>query len=190
MENLNKENQETTEVKDVNTEVKNDDADYTLKTKEEGMTQEEWLKKLQSETDKVRTEYSKQIKELKNQIEELTPKTKSPEEVEMEKRIKALEDKEKEVQAKEKLLNVTNKLQEQGLPSQLAKYLSGVEDVETEINSLKEIFNNGKLDNSYKPNNHKITKDVITKEQFTKMSYMERMNLFQSNEELYNKLSK
>ncbi|MCD2346244.1 capsid assembly scaffolding protein Gp46 family protein [Clostridium guangxiense] len=150
--------------------------------------------KVQSETDKVRTEYSKKLKTAEDELNKYKPKEKSDGEIELENRLKVLEDKEKEVSKKEKLLNIENELKEQGLPSGLGKYLTGAEDVKTEISSLKEIFNNtiknNAIDNSYKPTQHNSQKDSITKEQFLKMSYTDRVNLFKSNKDLYNRLSK
>lgn len=146
--------------------------------------------KLQSETDKVRTEYSKKLKDKDDELNKYKPKEKSETEIELENRLKVIEDKEKEVSKKERLLNISDELEKQGLPKQLNKYLLEVKDTATEINSLKEIFNNSKLDNSYKPSSHNSQKDSITKEQFLKMGYADRLNLFKSNKELYNRLSK
>lgn len=165
--------------------------EVTTKAKEGLISKEDLTKLTQAEGDKVRTEYSKKLKDTADELNKYKPKQKSEAEIELENRLKVLEDKEKEVQGKEKLLDITTKLNEQGLPSQLGKYLTGVEDVETEINSLKEVFNNLKIDGSFKPDKHnKGAADFITKEQFLKMSYMERMNLFKSNKDLYDRLSK
>lgn len=153
-------------------------------------TEEDIQKLLQSEADKVRTEYSKKLKETQDELLKYKPKEKSQEELTLETRLKALEDKEKEISKKESLLNVTNKLKEQGLPSQLSKYLVGVEDVETEINSLKDVFNSNLIDSSFKPKNHSSAGDSISKEQFLKMNYMERLNIFKTNKDLYERLSK
>ncbi|PJI07665.1 MULTISPECIES: hypothetical protein [Clostridium] len=146
--------------------------------------------KVQSETDKVRTEYSKKLKTTEDELNKYKPKEKSQAEIELENRLKVLEDKEKEVSKKERLLNISDELEKQGLPKQLNKYLLEVKDTATEINSLKEIFNNAKLDNSFKPQSHASTKDSITKEQFLKMGYTDRLNLFKSNKDLYDRLSK
>ncbi|QXE20035.1 DUF4355 domain-containing protein [Clostridium sp. 001] len=156
------------------------------------VSQEDLNKQLQSETDKVRTEYSKKLKDANDEINKYKPVQKSEAEIEMEKRLKVLEDKEKEVARKEKVMNISSKLKEQGLPEQLAKYLSGVENdkVETEIGSLKELFNNAQIQSGFKPDQHKSKEDSITKEQFQKMGLMDRMNLFKTNQELYEKLSK
>lgn len=184
MENL--ENKQTETTTEVNTEQEQKVATKEVKT----FTEEELQKKLQSAEDRVRTEYSKKIKQMEEELKGLKPKEKSESEIELENRVQALEQKEKEIQAKERLLNVTNKLQEQGLPSQLSKYLVGVEDVETEINSLKEIFNNNALNNSFKPQKHNNSKEKISKEDFNKMTLLERQKLYETNQELYLKLSK
>lgn len=168
------------------------EVDKTKEGYKEFLSKEESTKFTQSETDKVRTSYSKQIKDYEDKLKGLTPIVKTEAELAMEVRLLALEGKEKEVGAKEKLLSISNDLQAQGLSTELAKLLVNVkvEDMETEIGKLKGMFDATKLDGSYKPTNHKNTTDSITKEQFSKMSYMERMNLFNSNEELYSKLSK
>lgn len=145
---------------------------------------------IQSEQDKVRTEYSKKLKDTTEELSKYKPKDKSESEVELENRLKALEDKEKEISNKEKLLNISNTLEEKGLPKQLAKYLQGAEDLDTSITEVQGLFNSNKLDNTYKPSNHQSTKDAISKEQFMKMSYSDRVNLFKTNEELYKRLSK
>ena len=153
-------------------------------------TEEDIKKILQSETDKVRTEYSKKLKDKDDELNKYKPKEKSEAEIELEKRLKVLEDKEKEVNKKEKLLSISDELDKQGLPKQLAKYLQDTEDVTTEIENLKKVFNNSKIDGSFKPDNHTGTKDSITKDQFMKMSYKDRVNLFKTNKELYDRLSK
>ena len=59
------------------------------------MTQDELNKKIQSETDKLRNQYSKQIKELEAKVKELTPVQKSEAELDLEKRLAAVEAREK-----------------------------------------------------------------------------------------------
>ncbi|NFR24920.1 capsid assembly scaffolding protein Gp46 family protein [Clostridium sporogenes] len=189
MENL--ENKQTTETTEVNTEQEQE-VSQEIEKETKTFTEEDLNKKIQSAEDRVRTEYSKKIKDMENKIKELAPVQKSQSELDMEQRIKALEQKEKEVQAKERLLNINNKLVEKGLPQGLTKFLNveGLEDVETSLNELKEIFNNTALNNSFKPKNHSNAKEVVSKEQFNKMSYMERQKLYETNQELYKKLSK
>ncbi|SHK06333.1 hypothetical protein [Paramaledivibacter caminithermalis] len=140
-------------------------------------TKEEVTKLLQSETDKVRTEYSKKVKELESKL----PPEKSEKELELEK-------KEQELLAKERHFKVRETLEKNQLPSELAKFLTAEEDVESVVSELSEVLNQHILNNSYKPTSKK-NNDGITKEQFAKMGYLERMSLFESNPELYNKLS-
>ncbi len=59
------------------------------------LTQTELNKRIQSETDKIRTKYSSDIKALEAKIKELTPVEKSDAEIDFEKRLAALEAKEK-----------------------------------------------------------------------------------------------
>jgi hypothetical protein len=141
-------------------------------------TKEEVTKLLQSETDKVRTEYVKKVKELESKL----PPEKSEKELELEK-------KEQELLAKEREFKIRETLEKNQLPAELAKFLSTGEDIESVVNELSEVLNKHMLNNSYKPTNKK-NNDGISKEQFAKMGYIERMNLFENNPELYSKLSK
>lgn len=159
-----------------------------MKLEELGLNEEQLAnvtKLLQSETDRVRTEYSKKIKEL----EQYKPVEKTPQEIELEERLKALEDKEKAIAEQERQAQLQAKLQEKGLDTQLYKYLNVGEDAETFINEFAEVMNKTLLDGSYKPSSHKSNKDVITKEQFGSMGYMERAKLQETNPTLYAKLS-
>ncbi|MBV4427610.1 hypothetical protein KM792_11140 [Clostridium tyrobutyricum] len=149
-------------------------------------------KLIEAETSKIKNTYDEKLNVAEKELKKYKPKDKSEAEIELEKRLKILEDKEKEVAKKEKVMNVSIKLKEQGLPEQLSKYLSDIEDdkLSNEIGNLKEIFTNSKIDNSFKPDSHKSKSISITKEQFKKMGIMERMDLYKNNKELYDKLSK
>lgn len=146
-------------------------------------------KAIQSEGDKVRTKYSTEMKELKDELNQYKPKEKSDAEKSMEERLKALELKEQEIANKEKSYTVKEKLQEKGLPLDLAKYISVGDDVDATIEELGGTLNNFFLSNGYKPSNH-TKSEVFTKEQFRKMSYTERNKLFETNPELYKALAK
>lgn len=199
MENLENNQTETTEQQEqeVKTDVQEKEICQEVEKEEvKTFTEEEVNKLKQSAEDRVRTEYSKKLKEMENKIKKLTPVEKTQAELDMEARIKALEDKEKKVQAKELELKISKTLSDNGLPSQLSRYinLQGVEDVESYLvevkNVLTEHINNSALNNSFKPQNHSNAKEVVSKEQFNKMSYMERQKLYETNKELYKKLSK
>lgn len=149
--------------------------------------------KLQSEGDKIRGKYSKEIKNFEIQIEELKgklPVEKSEAEIEMENRLKAIEDREKEVAKKEQLTSLQKQLSDKGLNGELAKYLNIGEgtDLETYLGEIAEIVGK-QATNTYKPKSH-ANATGITKEQFKKMGVLERTNLYNTNKELYDILSK
>jgi len=144
----------------------------------------------QSSEDRVRTEYSKKLKVATDELEVYKPTVKTESEKAMDIRLQALETRENELKGKEQLSTLTAKLSESGLPSQLSKYLVGVEDIDTEITSLKEMFNSLKIDGSFKPVNHTGGADAITNEKFAKMSYKEKAALYTTNQDLFERLSK
>ena len=152
----------------------------------EGEVLDNVSKLIQSETDKVRTEYSTKIKEL----EKYKPIEKSESEIALEERLKALETKEQELNKRERLDKVSNTLKEKGLNSELAKYINVADDVdlETYINDIAKVIGEQA---TYVPNkgNSKANGN-ITKADFSKMNYSERTNLYNTNKELYDILSK
>ena len=143
-------------------------------------------KYLQSEGDKIRGKYSKQIKELESKL----PPTKTEEELAFEKRVAELETREKELAKKERLTTAKGILSSKGLDTQLTDYLNfeGVEDLETYVDNIAKVV--GKQAKSYIPRGHEKADGNITKEQFSKMSYSERCNLYETNKPLYEILSK
>ena len=141
----------------------------------------------QSEADKVRTNYSKQLKDVNDELAKYKPKEKTEEEKSLEARLKALEDKEKELNKKERQAQIKDKLEELGLPTGLATYLNFKDD--DDIEKVGSELANYFLENGNKPKNHAKSQPV-TKEQFKKMSYMQRAQLYQENPELYKALSK
>ena len=146
-------------------------------------------KLIQSETDRVRTEYSQKLKTVNEELSQYKPKEKSDAEKALEDRISALEAKEKELANKEKAMTIANKLKEKELPEGLAKYLSVGDDVDKAIDEVGALFGNYFLSGSNKPSNHTTNKG-ITKKDFQKMGYMERTKLFQENPTLYEALNK
>ena len=146
-------------------------------------------KLIQSETDRVRTEYSQKLKTVNEELNQYKPKEKSDAEKALEDRISALEAKEKELANKEKAMTIANKLKEKELPEGLAQYLSVGDDVDKTIDEVGALFGNYFLSGSNKPGKHN-TKKGITKKDFQKMGYMERTKLFQENPTLYEALNK
>lgn len=141
----------------------------------------------QSEADKVRTNYSKQLKDVNEELSKYKPKEKTEEEKSIEARIKALEDREAEISKKERQVQVKGKLEELGLPTGLADYLNfkSDDDIEKVGGELAKYF----LENGSKPTTHAKSQPV-TKDQFKQMSYVQRAQLFNENPELYKALSK
>ena len=146
-------------------------------------------KYVQSETDKVRTDYSQKLKTATYELAQYKPKEKSDAEKALEERITALENREKELASKEKAMTIANKLKDKGIPTELAQYLSVGDDVDKAIDEVGALFGNYFLNGSNKPSNHTTNKG-ITKKDFQKMGYVERTKLLQENPTLYEALNK
>ena len=158
--------------------------------------------KLQSEGDKIRTKYNTEISNYKTKIgdydktiEELTaklPVTKTPEQIEVENRVKALEE-DRKVVAREKMeLQLQKQLRDKGLNEQLHKYLNieGVEDLETYLTEIADVIGK-QATSTYQPKKHVDTANSnLTKADFLKMNYQQITELYASNPELYKLLSK
>ena len=91
------------------------------------------------------------------------------------------------------LLNANSKkLKEQGLNTDLAKYIKTDDDIDFFKNlindSVKTQIQQKLGKSSYKPPVVDNNLNTITKEQFNKMGYKERLNLYNTNKELYEKL--
>lgn len=150
----------------------------------EGDVLENVTKLIQSEGDKVRTEYSKKIKELESKL----PKTLSDDEKAIQDRIKTLEDKEKEINKRERLNKVNSKLKDKGLNEELTKYLNLDIDDDKMDSYLDGISN--LLNNNYVPSGHEGKSTKITKKEFKAMSLSDRTKLYTENKTLYDVLSK
>lgn len=146
-------------------------------------------KLLQSETDKIRTEYSQKLKTVNEELNQYKPKEKSETEKALEERIAKLEAREKEINAKEQSMTLASKLKEKNLPSDLAKYLNVGDDMDKTIDEVGTLFGNYFLDGTNRPTNHSTNKG-ITKSDFKKMSYSERAKLYSENPTLYETLNK
>jgi hypothetical protein len=145
-------------------------------------------KVIQSETDKVRTDYSKQLNTLKDELKNYKPAEKSDAEKALEEKAQELEQKEKELANKEKSYTIKEKLSSKGLPSELAKYITVSDDIDKTIDEIGGTLSTYFLDGTFKPSGHSKN-EGIDKNTFRKMSYSERAKLFDTNPELYKKLS-
>lgn len=164
-----------------------------MKTLEEiqGLTEEQIAdiqKIIQSAEDRIRTEKTQRIKELEAELLEYKPIEKSEAEKQLEARIVQLEEREKNIKAQEREIQLQSKLKEKGLDIQLLKYLNIGEDADTFLDEFATLINTQFLEGSYKPQVHKGENSAITKEQFKTMGYSERVKLQETNPTLYNQL--
>ena len=146
-------------------------------------------KLIQSETDKVRTKYSAELKTANDELAKYKPVEKSETEKALEARLKALEDKEAELNAKERSQTIASKLKAKGLPEELASFITVGDDIDADVEKVGTALGSYFLNSNYKPESHASNKG-ITREQFKSMSYMERTKLYNENPELYKMLSK
>lgn len=125
------------------------------------------------------------IKPIQEELDKYKPKELSEQEKEFEERLKALEEKEKAILEKEKAEQFKASVKEKGIAEELIPFLNAEVDLEQLSGVMKEL----QLANSFEPNVPRGEPSGITKEQFQKMGYTERMQLFETNKALYDKLS-
>lgn len=126
------------------------------------------------------------IKPIQDELEGLRPKQKTQAELELEARIKALEDREKAILEKEQAEQFKANVKEKGISEQLVPYLKNDIDIDVFAGVMKEL----QLASSFVPNSPSTEPTGgITKEQFQKMGYSERVQLMETNKALYDKLS-
>ena len=182
-ENTNIVDNTETEVKDNTTDSKaGEGATATF-------TQEDVDKKVQSECDKLRTKYVKEIKDLQEQIKNLSPVEKSESEIAIENRLAELEKAQEEVNAQKAFLSLQDTLQGKGIDKSLATYLKADVDVDAFVaafnNAMKEVTKT----TGYVPDSHNAG-DKITAEEFRNWSYDQKAELYTKNPTLYQKLVK
>lgn len=167
----------------------NADVESAVNAAKEGLFTKE---QLDEEIIKTKDFYKDYIskEDYETKISELGGKEPTEEEKKILEKQKELADKEKTLTDKENMYNLSEMLEGKGLPKALAQHLKyGDKDInEKLIEGLTQIFADAKFNNSFKPNGHKKN-DGMTKEQFKNMSYIERVKVFETNPELYKKLS-
>ena len=162
-----------------------------MELKELNLTEEQLTivqKYVQSETDKVRTDYSQKLRTENEELAKYKPVEKTDAEKALDARIKALEDREAELNAKERSNTIASKLKEKGLPEELASLITVGEDIDADVEKVGTALGNYFLNSNFKPESHANNKG-LTREQFRKMSYMERTKLYKENPELYKMLA-
>lgn len=191
MENNNEtniENNVDTEVKDG---VQDNNSDTTTKDGESTdtvtMSKADYDKAIQSAEDKVRGKLSKEINTLKEKIKELSPVEKSQAEIDLENRIAALEESERQVQEQKRKLEIQELLSGKNLDKTLVDFLKDDADVEALSNIIDEIVKSRMKSNSYVPGDH-TSDDKVTPEEFKKMSYSQKLELSEKSPELFKRL--
>ena len=191
MENNNEtniENNVDTEVKDG---VQDNNSDTTTKDEESTdtvtMSKADYDRAIQSAEDKVRGKLSKEINTLKEKIKELSPVEKSQAEIDLENRIAALEESERQVQEQKRKLEIQELLSGKNLDKSLVDFLKDDADVEALSNIIDEIVKSRMKSNSYVPGDH-TSDDKVTPEEFKKMSYSQKLELSEKSPELFKRL--
>lgn len=167
------------------TESKADGKDE--KDKSVTFTEDEVAKKVQSECDKLRTSYHKQIKDLQDQIEKLSPVEKTQAEIDIENRLAALEASEKAIAERERKIAVQEKLSANGLDKTLADYIKDDADVDKLSALVDGIVKSRMKANGYVPSDHS-SDDKVTPEEFAKWSYSKKAEFAQKHPESYARL--
>lgn len=146
------------------------------------ITQEDFDKKVQSESDKIRTHYSKEIKKLEDKIKELSPVEKSEAEKALDDRLAQLEAKQKEVEDKEHFLTLQTSLQAKNLDKALADYVKADIDVNAFETAITAIVNDRVKGAGYIPTSHQSNAGM-TSDKWKNLSYSERVKFQEQNPE-------
>lgn len=151
------------------------------------MTKSEYDKAIQDAENKVKSKYSKQIEELEKKVKELSPIEKTQAEIDLEKRLAALEASEKAVSEKEHKIAVQEKLSANGLDKTLADYLKDDVDVDKLSALVDGIVKSRMKSNGYVPSDHS-SDDKVTPEEFAKWTYSKKADFAQKHPESYARL--
>lgn len=188
METNNNTNIET----EVGTEAENgvSSEEGTTKETEETMltlSQKEYDRAIQSAEDKVRGKLSKEIRDLQEELKKLKPVEKSEAEIELEKRIAALEESERTVAEQKKKLDLQEALSGKGINKSLVDFVKEDVDIEAFSNLLNEMVKEKMKSNGFVPGTH-FSDDKISHEEFRKMSYSQKVELQKKSPELFERL--
>ncbi len=150
-------------------------------------TQEDVDKRVQSECDKLRTKYVKEIKDLQEQVKKLSPVEKSESEIAIENRLAELEKAQAEVNAQKVFLSLQDNLQGKGIDKTLATFLKADVDVDAFVTAFNNAMKEVTKDKGYVPDSHNAG-DKITAEEWGKMKYSEKVDIMNKSPELYKRL--
>lgn len=150
-------------------------------------TEDDVAEKIKSAEDELHKKYSKQIEDLEAQIKKLSPVEKSEAEIEIEKRLEALEKSEKAVADRERKIAVQEKLSANGLNKELADYLKDNADVDKLHILVNDIVKERMKQNGYKPVDHS-SDDKVTPEEFAKWPYSKKAEYAERHPEAFKRL--
>ena len=167
----------------------------------EPLTMEAVKKMLQSETDKVRTEYTIKLKEAEEAKKNAERKLMSKEEREAadaKAKDELFKQMETELLQTKMEIKTTELLKQNELPIEFKNFLIGSSEEVTvnNVNEFKKVWQaviKSAVEGKFKEGGRDFQQNnapAITKEEFNKMTYRERNKLFQDNPELYKQLSK
>ena len=188
METNNNTNIET----EVGTKVENgvsSEEGATKETEETMLTlsQKEYDRAIQSAEDKVRGKLSKEIRDLQEELNKLKPVEKSEAEIELEKRIAALEESERTVAEQKKKLDLQEALSGKGINKSLVDFIKDDVEIEAFSNLLNEMVKEKMKSNGFVPGTHP-SDDKVSLEEFRKMSYSQKVELQKKSPELFERL--
>lgn len=171
------------------------------------MTKEEYAAALQAESDKRVTQALKTAKakweaevdtKINSHLKDYEKKAQmTPEQLaqmEIDDKLRALEEKEKEYTRKTREVEIAQKLQEKNLSSVLTKfvYSDKMEEVEQNIATLEQLvlgMVNEQIEQRISSNKPKAVNAAdVNKEKFQKMNLAERNEIYQQNPELFKEL--
>lgn len=173
---------QATQTEAVNTETNTNQAEETVT-----MSKAEFDKAIQAAEDRLRTKYSKDIKALEVKVSELTPAEKTEAELALEQRLSDLERKEKENEAKAKVLSLKASLQSHNIDADITDYLNHDVDAEAFSAAIEKIVAARLASGGYKPTGHQ-TNQPITKSEYDKMTYDEKAELYRRDPESWKRL--
>lgn len=165
---------------------KNKDKDTTA-TENITMSKADYEKAIQDAKDKVKEELSKEIQELEAKVKELSPIEKTQAEIDIEKRLAALEASEKALADKESKIAMQEKLSTNGLDKKLVDYIKSDADIEKLSTILDDIVKLRIKSKGYTPSEHS-SDEKITLEEFNKMTYSQKAEFAEKHPEAYKRL--
>ena len=176
-----------------NTEVKVDE--IQVKT----FTQDEVDKMISKRLQRERKDIEAKIEAERKEAEELAKLSEAEKQKKLfEKQVKEFEETKRAFE-NERLLNETSKqLASKNLPIEFAEMLKGndaektfenIQLFETKFNEAVEKVVTERLRGNVPKTTTSLNSPSITKEQFRSMSYMEKMNLYNENKDLFNQLN-